>query len=1849
MRKKCLFLAMLLLGFQLAFIQPSWPTQLNEHNNLLADALKDLQWTVIEKIEYDADTTATAFADAQNIDRDLSLKDIFRTPLVIIEEAINTIGSLANAGRLAENAQQLFDSSETNLQMVSAIMSISTLKQVGENLQLAIDGPSYCSSIEKMLDKAYSRSSTRLFFNYDAYRNTIKDYLYAQYEPGPLRIPHKSTDFTRRNLEIASGTYKIQHSIRERFRALRDKLEDNPLSLASALQAINQIEKIKRAIVASKGSYQKLSYETYLKDGTGTYIPTGITDLELGVIAQSEKMRRIAFANLDRELMIEQITTISRAARATVGATTLYIHTTYKSPKTGEVLGKVQKWSLVPSMIEVGISKIFDTNAREQVNMIPQEMMMDLPLELSNVWMVADDTASYIEYLIETQKQPPEEVSKGIPAEIKLKDKTIIKGEIQQEKIKIKTKYGEMDIPVENFISIIGELIKLKDGTTLKGNLAEKILSVKTDYGEFKVETKEIDSIIFVPAVPKLSALDVVKEYIKAGRNADLKKLAMLGCKLEGPYLTYDDVKNWDLHYFNYIKEVIREKESEIDPDLKLVVVRKEKGEQKTFRTCLVFKTPKGYKIYVSLKGYGAYGFFFDYPTSKTENMKRAAWFYASNKTDLDKAIALTQKAVESNPDDAEAKYILGYVYAQKGDYERAMSQYKGAMIPILKDAYESLPMPSGWDAFSFALSGGGLTKGNAAVALAKLGDTSGVPFLKETLGDDYLECRIRAALALAALGDRSGIPTLKRWLEPENIYEATTMDATLEKTDAAVALAKLGDKSGTLFLKRQLTSGKQDRDRIDAAVALAKLGDKSGIPILEKVLGGVYKNIDPTETATSLLKLGDESGISILHKALENISSAIYWGNLAQYMEAAVVLARWGDKTVIPRLKKLLNHDDFNTRAYVALALTDLLLDDPELAYQIEKYKENQAERYHKQAVSYFEKGQYEEAIGEYQKALKISPDRVDIHEWLAELYFLTGKYDSAARAMWEVIFDQEGMKRPKVTQAQKSLFDKYRKLASLYDGIMWVLQLDLDRTELPARISAKEAITQNINSIKNRLKACGEPNAENIFIYREGETRIRIQSIGGLRNLQRLMDLILRTGRLEFKLVDMKGDVNKALQGDIPQDDQILYDSKKRPYLLKKETLLSGSAIKDARVEIGQWGQPYISLEFKSEAIDKWAEITGQHVEERIAIILDNVVKSAPVVKSRILQGKCVIEGNFTIEQAQDLAIIIKSGSLAAPLNIIQNTVWGGDAASSFSHGLVVRVKFADPIPRSSTGFRDLREALSSKGMKRCMVQRYGKASDNLYMIWVDFPGITAETMHEIEEEAKTAATELTKGPDTKETIESLKQWILRRIIAARVQEAIFKGRSGIVQSIDTIEQIKGGLERKIEEPSVKKKQKEETKVKSEVALEEASLFSSPERTVKTYIEAIVDGNLDLICSSLSETKRKFFPKTEEQKKDYKKGLEKAAKMFQNWKMMESKVTDDSYSLIRVEVSGESIWFLLRKKNKKWEIIGSSLSGKEQLASDYRQLYYIDYGVPEPLGKLLPSLKHYHKGLSYQNQGKYDEAIQEYKRVLDIWSDDIRMRQRLAECYRSKGMFDKAIAELKKVLEDSPACFGIRSDLAHAYMDKKMYEEAIVEFKKVIEDAPDDLPKSSDIYYYLALCCYHKNLYDEATAAAKKYLSLSLSVSLRKQVTELLKKIKAEKQQKTLKTDEKAQQNAKKEEPKIPHVMARVSNADDKAVMYVNGQEAISVSWGTGAGGKSIGHRSGDSGWIDITPYLKTGDNTFRFWVWNKAVYGAVSATFEVQVDGVPTISRNFKREDSSEGVKYDETVTLSLPKPR
>jgi preprotein translocase subunit SecD len=116
------------------------------------------------------------------------------------------------------------------------------------------------------------------------------------------------------------------------------------------------------------------------------------------------------------------------------------------------------------------------------------------------------------------------------------------------------------------------------------------------------------------------------------------------------------------------------------------------------------------------------------------------------------------------------------------------------------------------------------------------------------------------------------------------------------------------------------------------------------------------------------------------------------------------------------------------------------------------------------------------------------------------------------------------------------------------------------------------------------------------------------------------------------------------------------------KTPYLLKKETLLTGDLLTEAKVNIDQrFNEPYVSITFNNAGAKIFEDITGQNVKKRLAIILDQNVYSAPVIQERIGGGNAQITGSFTMDEAKDLAIVLRAGALPAPVKILQNVTVG------------------------------------------------------------------------------------------------------------------------------------------------------------------------------------------------------------------------------------------------------------------------------------------------------------------------------------------------------------------------------------------------------------------------------------------------------------------------------------------------------------------------------------------------------------------------------------------------------------
>jgi len=206
--------------------------------------------------------------------------------------------------------------------------------------------------------------------------------------------------------------------------------------------------------------------------------------------------------------------------------------------------------------------------------------------------------------------------------------------------------------------------------------------------------------------------------------------------------------------------------------------------------------------------------------------------------------------------------------------------------------------------------------------------------------------------------------------------------------------------------------------------------------------------------------------------------------------------------------------------------------------------------------------------------------------------------------------------------------------------------------------------AVTQALERTRRRVDKYGvaEP-----AIYKQEHDQIALQ-LPGVKNPQEAIAFIKTAGRLEFKLLNTTGDLQKALAGTVPVGSEVLYGEDvdesgkiiKRPYLLYSQTLLTGDRLKEAKVGIDNFGKPDVSISFDSEGAKIFDRVTGENVGKQLAIVLDGVVHSAPRIQDRISGGNAQITGNFTHDEAAKLAIVLRE-SLPAPMKIVQNVTVG------------------------------------------------------------------------------------------------------------------------------------------------------------------------------------------------------------------------------------------------------------------------------------------------------------------------------------------------------------------------------------------------------------------------------------------------------------------------------------------------------------------------------------------------------------------------------------------------------------
>ncbi|MBI1868460.1 MAG: protein translocase subunit SecD [Methylocystis sp.] len=236
--------------------------------------------------------------------------------------------------------------------------------------------------------------------------------------------------------------------------------------------------------------------------------------------------------------------------------------------------------------------------------------------------------------------------------------------------------------------------------------------------------------------------------------------------------------------------------------------------------------------------------------------------------------------------------------------------------------------------------------------------------------------------------------------------------------------------------------------------------------------------------------------------------------------------------------------------------------------------------------------------------------------------------------------------------------------------DGLVQVTVTDAGLTD-----KVRRAVDQSIEVIRRRVDALGtrEPS-----IQREGDDRIIVQ-VPGLQDPEQLKTILGQTAKLEFRLVGEPGQ-NPAELEELEQTEQ------QGKIAVEKQVMVQGEDLTDAQPGFDQQrsGEPVVNFRFNIRGAQKFGEVTSKNVGRLFAIVLDNKVISAPRILTPITGGSGQISGHFTVEQANNLSILLRAGALPAKLNIVeertvgpglgQDSIDAGKRAAYVGAGLVI-----------------------------------------------------------------------------------------------------------------------------------------------------------------------------------------------------------------------------------------------------------------------------------------------------------------------------------------------------------------------------------------------------------------------------------------------------------------------------------------------------------------------------------------------------------------------------------------------
>lgn len=261
-------------------------------------------------------------------------------------------------------------------------------------------------------------------------------------------------------------------------------------------------------------------------------------------------------------------------------------------------------------------------------------------------------------------------------------------------------------------------------------------------------------------------------------------------------------------------------------------------------------------------------------------------------------------------------------------------------------------------------------------------------------------------------------------------------------------------------------------------------------------------------------------------------------------------------------------------------------------------------------------------------------------------------------------------------VVRNEDEVNDAKGRLKSAFAGTVDITSdgkmIKLSYTDKQKEEMIKDALARSIEIVRRRIDALGtkEPS-----IQSQGGKYILVQ-LPGVDNPERIKELIGQTAKMSFHLVNESVTMEQLQNGRAPSGTELLpyMDMPGQVLPVYSRVEVSGDSLKDSQADFDQNNMPVVSTVFDASGARRFAKLTTEHVNERFAIVLDGKVLSAPVIREPIPGGRGQISGGFSLQGAKDLAVLLRSGALPAPLQVIEErTVGAGLGADTIAGGKI------------------------------------------------------------------------------------------------------------------------------------------------------------------------------------------------------------------------------------------------------------------------------------------------------------------------------------------------------------------------------------------------------------------------------------------------------------------------------------------------------------------------------------------------------------------------------------------------